>query len=250
MVKNVAILISGHLRKYESYVSSFINCIVKPLEEKGWSVDIFISTWDKRGFWTPDDKKGVDNGETVTNETIDNDLYSGRIRVKEVEPFEGKQEEFIRMADDILGDPPHRLKFGRKQNIVGMFYKMNRVFEMMKKYSVENKKKYDLVIRSRPDLLFSSKVDFFALVKLEKLNLFEAAVKYPDDTFFMGPIDVMETIFTCSIKDVYREEVKMFDPHSLFEGILGRNKISENKVGLPRDGILVKNNAKGEYCDH
>ena len=46
-MKHLAVQLFGHLRTFEKTFNSFYNNVVKPNEDAGYSIDIFIHTWDE-----------------------------------------------------------------------------------------------------------------------------------------------------------------------------------------------------------
>lgn len=205
----IALCLSGHMR---SFLIAYPT-IKKFILDK-YNPDIFISTYKSLGFWTQVDNDGTnDRGISFPNlEKEINHLF----RPKKMVWQEDNNQQFLEMADDILyKDDKPRLRWGRKQNIIGMFYNIYVCNELKKDYENELGFVYDIVIRLRPDVFIKSMDDIYAPVDGHLYILYEQG--YYSDWFFYGnsrTIDIVSEIYK-NLEKIYRERNCIFDGHDL-----------------------------------
>lgn len=148
----VALCLSGHLREFEKAYPSIKTHLLDVFQP-----DVFISTWDERGYWTANDEKAIDDAAELTERDFKlcQDLYLPKL-IQHEKLTESKKKEFLECADNIILKYNSKMRWGRKQNIIGAFYKLFIADQLRCEYQVENGFEYDFVIRARPDLCIHS----------------------------------------------------------------------------------------------
>ncbi len=127
MSLKVALCISGHFREYRKTFQSIKTTIIDIFHP-----DIFISTWDEPGYWTSNNDKGVDNyGRSLDIEDVKEIFNPTNIEVEDLNVFKNLFED---ISDMIVSKQENKLRWGRKQNLVGMYYKIWKCNNLKKKY--------------------------------------------------------------------------------------------------------------------
>lgn len=238
----VAICISGHLR---NIVTTFPSVRKNILDKIEGEYDIFLSTWNEYGFWTIDDNKGVSNHNMKLDNPEQFKDFIPNLRSYEIENLKDKADTFHEKADTILKKNQNNIRWGRKQNIVGMYYKIWRCNELCKKYSEENNIDYDIVLRIRPDLYINN----YPLESVCKNDILytHSNDNLLSDLIFYGSSDTMDKISNIYIdlEDICEKTKTLFDPHDI---LLNSIQYYNLKIGLLDNVILnIVNTPKG-YC--
>jgi hypothetical protein len=231
----VALCISGHLRSYTKTLPSIITNLIKK-----YNPDIFISTWSSPGFWSNNKSVyGVSNRCKIFDKK-DFDKIKTLLKPKEFEIEELTEDlalRFIKEADHIISTRPQppKYRWGKKQNIIGMYYKINKCNELKKKYENKHNFKYDLVIRTRPDIIINNcenlepkKNTILIYNQGNDINF------HIGDLFFAGPSDVMDRICGLysnnGIKDIYHKTNCLYCSHDILLNAIDTYQI--NKIFL------------------
>lgn len=239
----VALCLSGHLREYKKTFGSIKTHIIDK-----FSPDIFISTWDKPGYWTSDDSKGVDDRD-ITYPGLEKDIVDLYNPVMiDVENLDSTIEFITILMDKIVeanreNSQMTTYRWGRPRNIVGMFYKMWRCNKMKSQYETENNFKYDLVIRCRPDLFIDNYNFTEPKENTIQINIRERLI---NDLIFCGPSETMDKI--CNIlpwiTDICKTTGCIFDPHDILEKSIEYFGLNTQFV----NGHINIINTPGGYC--
>jgi hypothetical protein len=212
----VALCLSGHLREFEQAYGS----IKEKLLDR-YRPDVFIATWNELGYWTKHDDLAIKSSGKITPIQWNNlkQMYEPKKMTSE-DLSDQKQHGFNQKADQIITSLRMAQRWGRKPNIVGMFYKIHQCDQLRQEYERENNFKYDLVIRSRPDLCLKQ----FSLQKSKAHSDERSLYVFQDgplvsDLLFCGSSQVMSRV--CNIyNDLYTICSKakcLFDPHDILE---------------------------------
>jgi hypothetical protein len=130
MTKRIAIQLFGHLRTFRKTFESFHKNLVRPHQEAGYDVDIFLHTWD-------------------VLEMINNDAWhkanSSLCGVK-------VSEDDIQFIKTHYSPKDFLIEEQTPEKIRG--YSMNAVQELRKRYETKETVKYDWCIMTRPDIFF------------------------------------------------------------------------------------------------
>src|SRR3989344_6274784 len=231
-----ALCISGHLREYKKCFPTIKKFIIDK-----YNPDIFISSWSVKGYWTKNDDKGINEGEKIDIYDLVS-LYNPKII--DIEIFnENIQDIFMKNANSILENNP-RLRWGRKQNIIGMYYKIARCNNLRIKYEIETNIKYDLIIRIRPDIFIKDISNI--LISDNTFYISSQDNGLLRDSLFMGSPIVMDKI--CSLitylKEIYNKTNCLFDPHDLLYNFIKYFNIQYKTFNC--DVGLI--NTTGGYC--
>jgi hypothetical protein len=189
----IALCMSGHMRSYPNCRQNIIENIINPLKNSGFSVYLFLSSWDDEGY-------GSDS------------LCSGKVNIQNYNLSEFTQYEFEPVNKQYFYNnffTNKYLKYNQYSgpdtcpNAVQMLYKISRVYEMADNYSVKNNIKYDIVFRLRPDVIYNNKLYVHDIKQcLYDKSIFmpyhhgkyEIVTKYIMDQFFFGCEQTMREI--------------------------------------------------------
>ena len=148
-VNRVAILLAGEMRNFDNieliqknnkYLFELYNC------------DIFISTWDKRGF-SPC-HGSINNKKYSVNKIIDNDIRNIYNNIKTIN-IENYEEWFNNLPDIYKKMYYKGFLCGDKIVNATVFPQLYKIWDCNRikiEYENKNNFKYDLVIRFRPDM--------------------------------------------------------------------------------------------------
>lgn len=165
--KRLAIQFYGYLRSFESCRESFFENCVKPIEDAGFEVDIFMHTWDevdgKTTSWSSEKPAGEWRAiSTPSHETL-TALY-GLKKVMITPQIENADtEKFVKCR--------YELDY-RYKSILNPYFSIFSVNSLRCEYEKEMGVKYDLVIITRLDLFFHSKLDLSWLGTYTKNKIF------------------------------------------------------------------------------
>lgn len=202
-VNRVAILLAGEMRNFDN-----IELIQKNNEYlfELYNCDIFVSTWDKRGF-SP--YHGSINNKIYSDNKI-NDINNYNIKTTNIENYE---DWFDNLPDTYKEIYYKGLKCGDKLINATIFPQLYKIWDcnrLKTEYETQNDFKYDLVIRFRPDMCLVEEIpeeylnDFLNITKELSANkiytLNPPKIFYPNriyDIFFYGDNDSMNKLCNC-----------------------------------------------------
>lgn len=136
----VALCFSGQMRNFEDCVDSLYTHF---LDRDKYDIDVFVSTWRKRGANSTNPGTKNNKLDTITADHIE--AQFSNVRKVEIEDFKKV------CSDDI---------YQQIGLLLPMYYKIWRADKLRREYEVANGFTYDWVIRSRPDILFRKDSDF------------------------------------------------------------------------------------------
>ena len=134
--KNVAMLLSGHIR--DSRVLGGLDLI-----SKNFNLDTFVHTWDNYGV------KGREM--ILDDETNPNQIKEYVLRISSLADYRiENNRKFIKQLPK--SDVIYFNYSSPEEFIKSQLYSIHQSYKMMEEYSIKHNKKYDIVIRSRFDL--------------------------------------------------------------------------------------------------
>lgn len=136
----VALCFSGQMRNFEDCAESMYKYF---LDKNKYDIDVFVSTWRKRGANSINPGTKNNRSDTITAEHIKK--YFSNVRKVEIEDFAKTCPDDIYQQIGLL---------------FPMYYKIWRADQLRREYEKENDFEYDWVIRSRPDILFRKDSEF------------------------------------------------------------------------------------------
>jgi hypothetical protein len=206
-VNRIAILLSGEMRNFDNieliqknnkYLFELYNC------------DIFISTWDKKGF-SP--YHGSINKKNYSDNNIDNNIKNIYNNIKTIN-IENYEEWFNNLPYNYKEIYYKGLQINDKKvvnaTVFPQLYKIWDCKRLKTEYENKHNFQYDLVIRFRPDMCLVEKIpekylnDFFHVNKeLQQNKIFTLnppKIFYPMriyDIFFYGNNESMNKLCNC-----------------------------------------------------
>ncbi len=138
----VAICLSGHMREFRECAATLKRYV---LDVPGNDCDVFIHTWDKLGWYSPNDSASVARSTHDVEKEIRR-LYNPIKFV--IEPT----KEFNVDSYCIPQRRPNVKKGTRGEHILGMYYKIKMANLLKREHEAATRKVYDVVVRSRPDV--------------------------------------------------------------------------------------------------
>ena len=220
MSKKLALIYSGqprHLREcYENHHSNFY--------QPGWDVDVFAHIWYDESwvgsyFWDQYKDRGRWDAELIP-------YMKEKWQPKALEFEEPKEFE-----SDWQPDPrfPHPVN-----NIISMFYSLERANDLKINYEEEHGFKYDCVVRLRTDEFFFRNIGFLDGYNLDTINVFKefAHLDYGiNDHFAFGRSDLMDKYLSvCSNLSTIIEEGAAINPETL----IGWNAQKHHKLPVSK----------------
>lgn len=139
MTKKIAVQFFGHLRSFRDTVESFQKHVIKPNENLGYEIDVFIHTWDKTDHsdvvWH--NKGGETRGNELTQEDIDfiNETYKPKGLLIE------NQKNIL---DNTKNMPKHYI----------WSISHDKTIKLREEYEKQNSISYDIIVSTRADLMF------------------------------------------------------------------------------------------------
>ena len=207
MSKKVALIYSGqprHLREcHRNHRENFWD------RNPDWEVDVFAHVWYDKSwvgsyFWDQYKDRGKWDADLVP-------FMEENWKPKGLEFEEPKQ--FI---CDWQPDPrfPHPVN-----NIISMFYSLEKANDLKKKYEEENNFKYDCVVRLRTDEFFFHEIQALDVYDLNTVNVFDefAHLDYGiNDHFAFGASELMDKYLdVCSNLENIIDEGAAINPETL-----------------------------------
>jgi len=177
----IAICLSGHLRSHDLSKNS-LHELISYLKNAGHSVDVFLTTWDKReaksswaeshGLISPRqdiDSNYIASHYNATSYTIFNDdFYSSELSPLSFKMFRDVDIEQVandkRTYDNNIG------------HVTKMLFLSWECLKLKKYFEFKSNELFDLVIKTRPEAIFD--LNLFKMFNLEDL-----LIKYPDGNF-------------------------------------------------------------------
>lgn len=193
----IAILLVGEMRNYDNI--NIINNNNMFLFKK-YNCDVFISTWEHRGF-SP--QHGNIKLKKYSNDQINIDT------IKTIYP--NIKDILIENFDSWLNNLNENQKLYYSQNYIynnnilnatvfPQLYKLYSANEMKKKYEIDHNFKYDIVLKFRPDFCLTEDIPFLTYNNLSNnilISLNPHKIYYPNriyDIFFFSNSYVMDII--------------------------------------------------------
>ena len=144
--KRLAIQFFGHTRTYKKTYESFFKYIVKPNQQDGWEVDIFIHTWDmsssSSGSWH--ESQDLFDIHSLSQSDIDD--------IKQI--YNPKAILIEHLEDGARGGGESKKRGNR----------------LREKYEIENNIKYDYVLYTRMDILFATPLNISKYINLYTMD--------------------------------------------------------------------------------
>lgn len=163
--KNVAILISGHIRTFVDRIKSLKENLIDILLLNDYDVDIYISTWNNIG-------KRIN--DTFSEESINICIDEIKLQLNpKIFFYEPQNMNFF---IDNYNTTKYNKKYSTNKtspNAVCMWYKVNNCFDLL------NTKRYTILFRLRPDL------EYYEKFNVQLLQLCEI----DDNIIFMPEFD-------------------------------------------------------------
>ena len=175
----VAILLSGHIRTWESCKSNFLIHFNK----FGDVPDVFIHTYRQK----VNSYNGDDGKQTDLNDDEVKDLFK-ELNVKKIviENDNVHMDEFMKNYSIYSN--------GILLPVYGQGMKLMLCNKLRKEYEQENNFKYDVIVRTRFDILINSELDYSLALKNPSTiyNCYGGTYGFPNDMFAFGARDVMD----------------------------------------------------------
>ena len=144
--KRLAIQFFGHTRTYKKTYESFFKYIVKPNQQDGWEIDIFIHTWDmsssSSGSWH--ESQDLFDIHSLSQSDIDD--------IKQI--YNPKAILIEHLEDGARGGGESKKRGNR----------------LREKYEIENNIKYDYVLYIRMDILFATPLNISKYINLYTMD--------------------------------------------------------------------------------
>ena len=172
MTKRIAIQLFGHMRTFEKCAPYFFRNVVQSNVADGYTVDIFIHTWDESDHNTISWRNG---GKAA----VVSDVQLQKI-INVYHPVDIKITPQVDVPECIINE-----KLGNKRSIRGP---VNMSFSLLQSSLLrkKSKRKYDWVIVTRPDILFLSQFridDFLRVYKSFNLDVPKHSIFYAHNPY-------------------------------------------------------------------
>jgi hypothetical protein len=206
-VNRVAILLAGEMRNFNNI--ELIRQNNKNLFEL-YNCDIFISTWDKKGYSS---YHGSINSKDYSDNTVEEDYIKNiynNIKSINIENF---NEWFLRLPETYKEIYNKKFKTGNHTINATVFPQLYKIWDcnrLKTEYEITNNFKYDLVIRFRSDMCLIEEIpeeylkDYFNIDEKMSENkiytLNPPKIFYPTriyDIFFYGNNNSMNKLCNC-----------------------------------------------------
>jgi hypothetical protein len=220
-MKNIAILLPGHIRSYQNTRNNIFDNLILPLKKEGHKCDIFSSVWDTSGY-----RENGWNGETDAKLIIQDSTAF------EIEEF--KRNEFIQKFNNNKWKHYSHLSGPETcGDAISMWYKV------WKCYQLSQKGKYDVVFRLRPDIIFQTKFNTKFIDEISPQTVymstwhgkFEVVTHQIMDHFAFGDYDSMTKY--CSIYPEIEQIINRNDSAFTGEGFL-YSQIIHHRLNISR----------------
>lgn len=187
-----AICYSGHLRDMEDCFPNHTNNLFSVLQNQGYDLDFFVSTWNCKGH-----RSHGWGGNTDINFVLSN-----------VNPVAFLSETFSRdyfiqnYQSEQWKNYSHLSNHTTCGDSVSMWYIAQKCIDLVKSHEKRSGVKYDIIVRIRPDILFNdpmSPLTISEIVSRKSVHIPKWAGKWPEvsftttDYFAIGDNDSMTT---------------------------------------------------------
>lgn len=153
-MKSVAVELYGLTRNYESTFESFFINFLQPLYYDGYTVDVFIHTWNKSDTddVTWHNPTGENRGEEVQSKQIQDIIEKYRPKKIIIDtPFD--------IANEIVIKEKLANNSRSYNSIISCFYSRYKVNELRKEYEKAQGVEYEWVVQTRFDISFDKPFD-------------------------------------------------------------------------------------------
>jgi len=222
-MKKVALIYSGqprHLREcYANHKKNFYE------SNPDWEVDVFAHIWYDESwvgsyFWDSYKNRGKWDADLIPY--IEENWNPKALEFEEPKDFESDWQPDQRF--------PHPVN-----NIISMFYSLEKANDLKKKYEEENNFKYDCVIRLRTDEFFYKDVGSLDTYNLNTVNVLDeyAHLEYGiNDHFAFGNSELMDKYLSvCSNLSDIIDEGSAINPETL----IGWNAQKHHKLPITKN---------------
>ncbi|AJC90207.1 hypothetical protein [Campylobacter subantarcticus] len=132
MDKKIAVHLFGHLRTYKQTYKSFFEHVIKPNQQDGWDMDVFLHTWDE-----------FDSGKSWSKHWY-MDLSGVKMSKFDIEEMVGIYHPKKYCVE----------RYPEDSNVYGMYITLEKVNHLKLDYEKETKIKYNYHLYTRPDIMF------------------------------------------------------------------------------------------------
>jgi hypothetical protein len=132
----IAILMSGRTDLFDRVVDLNHDNLINVLNSAGHTVDMFGSFWEEN------------TAEYCINAYID---YWKVVDIETLTPYTSGVIKNFREHQELIGKYQHS-QDNKVSNTLYWLYKLNRLFNIVKEYELQNNMQYDCYIRMRPDV--------------------------------------------------------------------------------------------------
>ncbi len=226
--KRLAIQLYGYLRSFESCRESFFANLVKPIENAGFEVDIFMHSWDfvegVKVSWS--NEKDI-APTAMPSKTPSKDYLTKLYKLKGIsitpQPKHKDSEKFVKMRYEF------DYKFG---SILGAYYSAHSVNALRCEYEKQMGVEYDLVLVTRADLFFGEpfSLDFLGENTKDKIFGYYGVGECEQgglDLLYIAHPSVINAIAALYESLDYEVLCKanLYNPESVMQNFIVQNKI-------------------------
>lgn len=229
----VALCLSGFTRSVSVCWNSIHRLIIEA--NPTCSFDIFVSTWNKNGWWSKFDEKPIhmDGDNPNELEFIRNVIKPNRIIVEEFN--DDVENQFQKIGDVLIKKYNLKMRYGRVPNIVGMYYKLNQFTQWIESEG------YDCIVRCRMDLFIQHPI----ILPKNTQGIYYQKKILIDDCLFYGDTECMLQIFkTFDNLDNVLSHCELFESHEILQSIILLQNNHKTEIA-PAFSII---NTRTGYC--
>ncbi|TQR58594.1 hypothetical protein [Campylobacter troglodytis] len=219
--KRLAIQLYGYLHSFESCLESFFANLVKPIENVGFEVDIFMYSWD----FVEDVKVSLSGEKDIAptampSKTSSKDYLTKLYKLKGIDimpqPTHKDSEKFVKMRC-----PEKGYKF---QSTLSVYYSLQCVNNLRVDYEKQSGVKYDFVINTHPDLFFTDRfsldfLNFWGDTSQKLFGYYDATYNERGgiDTFYLSTPSTMNLLAEYYDKLSYDDlqNANLYSPESI-----------------------------------
>lgn len=226
--KRLAIQLFGYLRSYELCRESFFENVVKPFENAGFEVDIFMHTWDfiegVKVSWS--NEKAIEATNKPQKTPSKEDLMT-LYRLKDLaitpQPKHKDSDKFVTL----------RYEFNYAfASILGSYFSLYSVNALRLAYAKKHDLRYDLVLCTRADLFFHRELSLHFLGENTKNKLFGyycimQSEQAGLDLFYLSTPCIIDALAHLYVKLDYEalQKANLYNPESIMQNFLVKNGI-------------------------
>jgi hypothetical protein len=229
---NIAVILTGHMRCWEQVFPNFKEKILDR-----WNPDVFIHTWDEEAYWDPHSQAGItENGPKLDLIKL-SQTYKPKMLV--ADDFKLFKDGFENLAK------PYTNHYHVPKNIMSMFYKIGKGFQLVEEFTMQTGKQYDMVMRLRPDLVYNQDLPEFELDTFYTLQHRNHMGGGTGDMIQIGNFMQVQMFskLLCYLPRIY-QKTKLLCPHVVSEFYI-------KSIGLPWKEFhinkTIMHTPKGEY---